>query len=257
MIAYRKGFFRVAEVWFDEPLKTVPADILRCVQRSEPRSGGVNERFHTLVVDLRDAPDRLVAKMKRETRYEIRRASEKDRLAHQFWSQPDDNCLQQFTTFYDRSALEKDIPRLNTRRIRQFKDLDALVVSMVCREDTELRRPLVWHSYYRSGRRARLLHSTTSPAISVSSERSLLGRANRFLHWQDMLEFRTQGVEIYDLGGWYEGHEDSKKIAINHFKEGFGGEMVLNYNCLSGVSPVGIAAIWMYSKLSSRGHAVL
>jgi hypothetical protein len=249
VIEYRKGILRINEAWFDEPLQTAGADVLRCVQRSEPTPHGTSTPFHTLVIDLREEPDRLMAKMKKETRYEIRRAAEKDHLECQMWkTRTDAACRQQFREFYNRFAVDRGLSPLNHRKLTKFADKGMLILSQARGENGE---PLAWHSYYRSNGRARLLQSAVTLADSDPSNRALIGRANRYLHCQDMSMFRADGVHFYDFGGWYAGKDDPKKIAINQFKEGFGGELVVNYNCLCGLTRIGNVTVWLYSKLSS------
>ena len=239
---------RVSEVWFDEPPEKDGADVLRCVQRSEPARHGTSTPFFTLLVDLREEPGRLLTRMKKETRYEIRRATEKDRLSYQLWTAPGSDSRQQFREFYDKFALDRGLAPLNHQKLAQFADQGVLNLSLVRSEDGET---LAWHSYYRGDRRVRLLHSAVSLAGADASSRALIGRANRYLHWRDMSTFRDAGACLYDFGGWYAGKDDSKKMAINHFKEGFGGELVVNYNCLCGLTVAGSAIVWLYSQLHS------
>lgn len=249
LIAYRKGILRITEVWFDEPAQTDGADVLRCVQRSQPAPHGASIPFFTLLIDLREEPDRLLARMKKETRYEIRRAAEKDGLACEIWTATNANCRQKFRDFYDTFALDRGLAPLNLQKLTRFADQGGLILSLARTGDGE---PLAWHSYYRGDRRVRLLHSAVSSVGRDSSTRALIGRANRYLHWQDMLTFHKDGFHLYDFGGWYSGKDDPKKMTINQFKEGFGGEIVVNYNCLCGLTAVGNASVWLYSKLNSR-----
>jgi lipid II:glycine glycyltransferase (peptidoglycan interpeptide bridge formation enzyme) len=44
-----------------------------------------------------------------------------------------------------------------------------------------------------------------------------------------MLAYRNQGIEKFDLGGWYNGTTDQARLGINKFKEGFGGKVVCEY----------------------------
>ena len=44
-----------------------------------------------------------------------------------------------------------------------------------------------------------------------------------------MLYYREHGLGIYDLGGWYNGTTDLGRLGINKFKEGFGGNVVCEY----------------------------
>jgi lipid II:glycine glycyltransferase (peptidoglycan interpeptide bridge formation enzyme) len=59
----------------------------------------------------------------------------------------------------------------------------------------------------------------------------MLGRANRYHHWEDMLRFKKSGISVYDFGGWYVGDTDQEKLRINDFKNKFGGQIVKNFNC--------------------------
>lgn len=96
---------------------------------------------------------------------------------------------------------------------------------------------LVWHAYYVGQSRARLLHSASLfREASDSAFRTLVGRANRYQHWRDMLKLKADGLTTYDMGGWYAGSEDEAKLSINKFKEGFGGETVVEYHCEEAVS---------------------
>ena len=248
MIAYRKGPLRVIETWFDEPAQAVGADILRCIQRSQPTAAGIATQFYTLLIDLSDEPEKLLAKMNKETRYEIRRAEEKDRIQCQMWRATTHSSLNDFRSFYDRFAAERALAPANHEKLQKFADRSELVLSIAQVEDG---RSLVWHSYYRAEQRLRLLHSATYSQSDNSISRALLGRANRYLHWRDILQFHADGARFYDFGGWYEG-TDPKRSAINRFKQGFGGEVALNYNCLCGLTLIGSATVWMHSKLSSN-----
>ncbi len=239
MIEYRKGFVRVVETWFDEPEQVVVgADVLRCIQRSEPAEDGTATPFYTLLLDMRERPETLLAKMNKETRYEIRRAEEKDGIECRIWETTDAVCRGGFSSFYNQFAAERGLAPLNLNKLQKFADQGELILSAA---HSPAGKALVWHSYYRGHRRVRLLHSATCSSPSDNRERSLLGRANRLLHWRACRSSVPRN-ETYDFGGWHEGH-DSKKIAINQFKQGFGGEITLNYNCLRGLTPIGNAAL--------------
>ena len=85
------------------------------------------------------------------------------------------------------------------------------------------------------------------------TERSMIGRANRWLHWRDIAAFKEQGYAIYDLGGWYAGSGDYEKLSINKFKEGFGGVIQINYNAVEPISLKGKVYLelrrWLHNSL--------
>ena len=193
MILYRKASFRIAEVWFDEKANGVQADILRRIQHPTPVAEGKCTPFHTILMDLNHDPDLLLARMKRETRYEIRRAADKDGLTYEMRIAPDSDCLAQFLSFYREVLAQKGLPKVNHVRLRKLAEAGALSLSLVRRE-AEV--PLVWHAYYRTAERVRLLHSASLGRDSDAAQRSLLGRANRYHHWQDVLTFKAQGTRV-------------------------------------------------------------
>ena len=249
MIIYRKALLRIAETWFDEEAHGARVDIVRRLQHPTPIAEAKCTPFHTILMDLKDDPDLLFAKMKRETRYEIRRAGEKDGLTHEVWITADCGCLAQFLSFYDECVILNGLPKIKGVRLQKLAEAGSLSLSLVRGEAVV---PFVWHAYYCAGRRVRLLHSASFGRDLDGSSKSLLGRANRYHHWKDVLTFRAQGIQIYDFGGWYDGHSDPKRLSINKFKEGFGGQIVLNYNCVQGLTRIGKAAIWLYTRMLRR-----
>jgi hypothetical protein len=79
-----------------------------------------------------------------------------------------------------------------------------------------------------------------------------IGRANRLHHWSDMLRFRGEGFGIYDFGGWYAGTQDETLLRINRFKERFGGELVVQYNCDQAITWKGALGLWFKRRIHSN-----
>ena len=252
MILYKKAGLRVAELWYDEELDGARVDIIRHMQRTAPTPQDRCWEFHTILIDLSLDPELLFARMKKDTRNEIRRATAKDNLTYQLWTEVDSDLLAQFRLAYDQFARQRGLRTRMSGRLQRLSEIGALSLSQV---RNEAGVPLVWHAYYRAKDRVRLLDSVSLVRdMGGTSQRSLLGRANRCHHWQDILAFRAKTIGIYDFGGWYGGGTDQKKLSINKFKEEFGGEIVLNYNCQSGLTLAGKVAIWLYARIK-RGHS--
>ena len=107
----------------------------------------------------------------------------------------------------------------------------SLVLSKV---DSEDGNTLIWHSYYCRDNRVHLLQSASVRHETDTNFNSMIGRGNRYHHWEDILTFKNLGIAIYDFGGWYAGNTDKQKLGINQFKEKFGGEIVRSFNCSYG-----------------------
>ena len=228
MITYNRLFLRVAEIYFGENHEGTRADIFKHLERPDAIQGVHCSPFYTLVIDLRRHESELLSNMDRNTRYEIQRGQEKDNFSAEVHLVCPTEVLLEFCQFYDRFAAIKGLRKVNRAKLRALRDASSLTLSFA-RQGEEA--PIVWHSYIRARDCARLLLSA-SLFRSEADQRSrqLAGRANRFLHWADMLRFKAAGLSVLDMGGWYEGTADQDLLRINAFKKGFGGEVTRTFN---------------------------
>ena len=229
MIVYKKKFVRIAECWSDEEPLVRGVDLVRLYQQSQPMQGMVCRDFYTVMIDLRRDLEDLLRAMKRDTRYDIRRASTSDELLQEIFRAPEQPIVDEFSEYYDRFASQKGLPRLNRVWLSLLSEGSAVTLSRVNEANGGV---LVWHAYHCTNRRATLLYSASLfRSLNSSARRNRVARANRFQHWEDIKAFKKAGVSIYDLGGWYAGHTDSDRLNINRFKEEFGGQIVKTYIC--------------------------
>jgi hypothetical protein len=243
MILYSKQRLTIAEFHFDEQGMPPRVDVIRF--QSRPRQtmgqvdGAVYYPFSTLLIDLTQEPDALLARMSKTTRNEIRRASG-DGLSFEFSAQPDNAWIANFFEFYAEFARVKGLSELNRERILGMRESHALVLTRI--RDAH-GKCLVWHCYVYVNGWARLVHSASLFRAAQKMEHAALSRANRHLHWLVMLRFRELGFTSYDFGGWYTGRDDVAKLNINRFKEGFGGSIAAQYNVDQGVTLKGAVAV--------------
>lgn len=175
----------------------------------------IRQPFYTLLLDLTKSEEELVSLMAKNTWYEIKRAA-RDEL---IWK--DAIPLQEFLNFYNKFALAK---RLNAVSLKALSSLGkAFVATGVYRSD----EPLVMHGYLvdEALGRVRLLYSGSDQML-LSSQKALLGRANRRAHWLDILHFKKLGFKVYDFGGIEREASNQAGQGIAAFKKGFGGREV-------------------------------
>jgi len=220
----------MADAFFDEPLPAGGVDVFMLYEWPTAVAGGMCTPFSTIIVDLAKDPEKLLADMNSETRYEIRRASNKDALIYESFESPKPDDVLRFAVFYEEFAASKGLLPMDRSVLQRAADAGLLDLSTVGLSPSE---PAIWHAYYRDRGRAILRYSASMYRNNSDKEyRARLGRANRYHHWQDMLRFREAGDLVYDFGGWYAGTEDSDMLRINKFKEGFGGTVIQTYNCV-------------------------
>lgn len=249
MITYSKlRVLRIAESHYDEEIGVVPVDIIRQLWRSTPAHDARSEQSFTMVVDLTHNPEALLGKMHRNVRYSIRRA-EKDDLSYEFCPGDAPQALTRFRDFHDAFARSKRVPRADRERLNALAQTGALDLS--CVRD-HAGRVLVWHAHYRTSDRGRLILSASLRRPTADTPlNALVGRANCFQTWHDILRFQRQGSTEYDFGGWYAGSEDVDKLGINRFKASFGGEVVPEFNSEVAITTAGRLALALKTKI---GH---
>jgi hypothetical protein len=192
MLTLEKRFVSVGEIWFDQEPVKLPVDAIQYRQRSMPIAGSHYEEFYTMIIDLTKDADTLLAAMNQATRSQIRRAASKDDLVYEYCGAPTFSLISQFCDFYDRFALQKGLERIGRATTQTYADCGVLSLSQMKTRNEET---LVWHTYYCSPDRVRLLNSASHFRDSDDAEtKNLLGRANRYHHWCDMLEFKADGV---------------------------------------------------------------
>jgi hypothetical protein len=251
VIVYSKQRLTIAEFHFNEQGTPPAVDIIRYQSRPEKVAGTFCYPFSTILIDLRQDDDVLLSEMSKTTRNEIRRAA-KDNLSFEFIALPDDSQVNEFFEFYDAFAGLKGLPKLNRARILGMRDCNSLVLTRIRAEDGTV---VVWHCYVHVDDCARLVHSASLFRAVEKAQQAINSRANRYLHWLDMVHLRGQGFSTYDLGGWYSGQEDTEKLNVNRFKEGFGGRVAAQYNTDRGVTLKGVLAVQLRRAVGLiRGH---
>jgi len=235
------------EVWFDEePPADAGVDILVHRYCSSPIPRARTVTFQTLRTDLTRPVNEIEATFDATCRCEIRRADSRDDLDYELIPEPLDR-LEEFTRFYDEFARQRSIFLTNRHWLRRAAAVHRLTLSHSSRGSEQL----VWHAYVCIGATACLIYSASWFRGRDSRYRSLVGRANRWLHWQDMLRFKRAGVHCYDWGGMFRDESTADRAGINQFKRMFGGRPMQNYDCTVPVNARG--RIWLTLRDARRG----
>jgi hypothetical protein len=221
VITYNKAGLSIAEFFYDEPVSTPKADIVRFRSRVRPDGGGRSKTMCAVVIDLSREPEELEADLNTMTRKGIRRAT-KDPFFLERFTAPTEAQVTEFADFYDYFADGKGIARANRERLAGLQRSQTLFLSRISAGG----KPLVCHGLIRVGKWAGGVYFASRLRDAENSEQAnMIGRANRLLHWSDMFWFRENGYERYDLGMWVRPGADAEKRKISEFKEGFGGRV--------------------------------
>ena len=231
IIQWKKYIFTINDIYGSvrEKAAIPQADVHAYFQQKDyveaDRKLTLHKRVKTLCIDLDKSEDQLRKEMNRTTRYQINKAG-RDQLNVRYIMSPTEEDIQVFADFFNPFAREKGIELCREDKVKALKNSDRLVISYVYNKDG---RTLASHLYIIDGIRATMLYSCSGRFAETDIPPLHIGRANRYLHWQDILFFKTEGYEVYDFLGLSINEKDMEQQNINKFKKGFGGREEINY----------------------------
>jgi len=187
--------------------------------------GFYRQATQTLIIDLQQTAAAIMAGFRANTRNEIRRAQTEGvlcRVADNF---------DRFLALYEQMSARTALPPTPAGYLHSLGK--HLRVTEAVFED----EVLCTHLYIADASigRARLIRSASQFREAQPKQQQIIGRANRLLHFHDILLFQEQGLEKYDLGGYYpaDAPVNESLRRINDFKLSFGGRVTCEANYLS------------------------
>lgn len=197
------------------------------------------QEYHTCMNDLTRSEEEMLAAVNKAVRYQFRR-SEKDQIEIRFYTKKEigqsPELMETFADIYERMYQSKGSDtKLNVSAIQKYLEADGILFSAVWHEG----EMIVFHSYICDAADARLLHSA-SCFREESADQSMIGRANKRLHWEDILYFKKKRLLRYDWGGI---SDFDNPNGIDEFKLKFGGDKITYYNVFAGNTLLGKLAV--------------
>lgn len=251
MICYMSRGARFGEVWFGEHAPAgARIDVLVHRQVTEPVPNSHVRPFMSLVTDLTAPADTIFGEFGKNCRQKVSRADRRDGLQLEFTTQPESRLVE-FRNFYDEFASQKQLRRADHRWLAGAMQADQLALACVRRDGEQL----VWHGYVVTRDFAWLQYSASSVREPDNAHRSLVGRANRWLHWQCMLKFREMGIRAYDWGGYFDDESTAERAGINRFKREYRGCKVRRFDCVQAATTRGRLRLYLH-LFAERGRAM-
>lgn len=226
----------VSDIFFADNISVRAARSPLCLFQQTATPHRSFKPVHTSAIDLTAPVEELSAPISKNTRYKITRA-EREGFTPHVVTDPTAPDAALFADYYDTFARHKGLPPCNRARLTALRECSALLLSSVTDTDGQVASA---HAYVKdsSAGRVRLLYSASHfRAMTDSAERNRVGRANRLLHWHEILTLKELGFGVYDLGGLPVDSSDEEKNAIARFKLEFGGKLLVEYN---GVVPTNL-----------------
>lgn len=220
---YKNKMLNMRMIWFLEDyeiLSNLPEDFI-IVRQGAKAYNDHSHLFTTLVNNLNISQEELFSNISKGCRYEIKRGERENIQTDVFDSdylKSNINELNDFIVYYNKFAENKGLIQLKINQMMRFLENNVLEISLAKYND----EILVYHAYIKDNSRVRLLCSASMFRLRDDTK-SLIGWANRLLHWKDMLHYKENNFSIYDWGGIAIDDPSGKMAGINKFKLEFGG----------------------------------
>lgn len=220
-----------------------PSDMFRLAvyyqARVDKKPFGFTGRPFYTIVNALDIPEQEMLKGFTSTvRNEIRR-SERENVQCGLM-----DSLDEFRRFHNDFAVAKGTYLADEGLLEGYKD--KLVITCATLEG----KLLAAHAYLcdRDAGTVRLLFSS-NVRLREGMDANFIGRANKYLHFKDMMRFKENGYRVYDFGGFALDTNEKQRQGINAFKQSFGGQMVQHTDYQSWL-------YWLSSKVFYRVAAL-
>lgn len=235
----KKGIFTLERVWFpdDGDRLNSRADIVRLLRVNKGNmefKNSIKELNYTLITNLDESEDGLFLKMRRSYKSQIQRCLNEDVAisiyeTKQVKENPD--ILSGFYSTYmhycDSSGRPELKKNFDMKKINSYIDNNCITISIADFKDGK-----VYHMYVHDEKNTVILYSA-SDFRNDYVDRNLAGRANKLLHYKDMIYFKDMNVHSYDWGNVTSFTEPN---GVDAFKMAFGGNHAEVYNIFIGNS---------------------
>jgi len=183
--------------------------------------------FSTIHINLEQDENLIFKEFSKGTKYEIKRAL-KESVNFSIFKK--ENNITNYLNYYNEFAKAKHLNLITLNELNYY--WDNLTITHVKDNQGNI---LSIHSYLadKKLKRVRLFHSISLFRIINNIDKNFIGRANRFLHWQDIIYFKNNNYKLYDMGGVALNNNDTSTIGIDKFKLGFSQNIIKEYNLVS------------------------
>jgi len=244
---YKRSIFNICEMAFGtfKDIFDAKSDVVYMhsndTQSLAPNNSKIIiQKQYTLVNFLLAEESDLLSKINKNYQYEIRR-SEKEGVQVKIYGFQQLNessiILDKFQKVYNSMFQFK---KLKNKFNRNLVDAGLKSGNLLVSIGTAANDPscTVFHAYLIDGVNSVLLYSASQLWSNKSDKgkANLIGRINKYLHWNDMLWFKRHQYQRYEWGGI---SNSSNPNGIDRFKLEFGGKMCSYYNYVVPLTPLG------------------
>lgn len=241
---FKRSIFRIREMAFgtgsDTKASSCDVVYMHSNDVEVTENSGICKKQYTLVTDLTIEENELLSKIKKNCRYEIRRAEREEAIytildAGELKNHPE--IVDEFEKTYNKMFEIKGLEgySFNKSLVKAGINAGAVVITK-CQDKTDVDL-VVYHLYLSDFNNSVLVYSASPVWDNPEKEKiNSIGRMNKYLHWKDMLYFKSMGCQRFEWGGIT---DPDNPNGIDKFKMEFGGDAACFINYIRANSLIG------------------
>ena len=217
---YKKFFIKIEYIYFSDVFVQSKADIVKYYQSSINNKKG-SKNFFSNIIDLKNSKEFIKSNFRKSLINEINQAEKKFNFDIIYDYSPDEHSINSFINFFNNFAKNKNINFADKSKLQRLKG------NIVFSKALMRNNILVWHVYIFDDFKFRLLYSSNN--VSCDNEfRKIIVRANKLLHFKDIIYAKEKKFKVYDFGGI--SNNEGKLNGVDEFKLGFSKQLECTYN---------------------------
>ncbi len=241
---YKKYLLKITKVYFsDEILETnSDLDIYKQYVGDDVLS---NNYFHTLIIDLNQSVEKIRKNIRNNYIHRINQAVKKHHIKIKFINKPSISKYDNFIKIYNKDAIKKGYANIN--RNDYLKLRNNILISYAIYDS----RIICGHLYIYDEIRIRQSNSFILNSLNSESIRNISSKANKYLHYSDILYAKEHNFKVFDLGGVFNLDPITKGVTI--FKLGFSNKVEKSCGFIFGKTLKGKLIIFLlrYFKMDT------
>lgn len=256
---WKKSILKINEIYGKGRKDThfKKGDIHAYFQQPEPiitkKRFTIHRQSLHLCIDLCKSEEMLLKEMGRTTRYKIRRAK-RDNVTITYIEKPNIDDAKTFARFYNNFAKTKGIETCKLEKLTALMDNNMLVMSYVSHEDGRI---LSYSATIANNGTAIGLYGASARFKYKDISGQFISRANRYLHWCEMIYFKQLGYHTFDLMGLTMDEKNTDHQKVNEYKRSFGGEEIVQYQSFIPQNILGVCFILVLKHLWRNNPEVI
>lgn len=180
-------------------------------------------------VDLTKTEEMLLAGFSHGVRGDVNKEMRNHEFAITNFTNPTEEFLREFCEFYDAFAAQCGIDPISKNNIYPY--LKEQVYTISCLRDKATDQIVSYYTYIRHDTRITTQFSCSNFRLNADAAgRNRVGRANKYLHYYNMVNFKNEGCTLYEFGGYHEDENGKPATGIDNFKKTFGGTTFTEYS---------------------------